>query len=119
MQRYEGNGRMSKAVVHNGVLYLCGQTGTPGRGMKAQTEEVLEKIEALLAQYGSDKRHIISAMIYIGHVSMFAQMNEAWDDWVAPGCEPVRACLEAAANDKRKLVEIVVTAALAEKCEEA
>lgn len=116
MQRYEGNGRMSKAVVHNGVLYLCGQTGTPGKGMKEQTEEILEKIDGLLEQYGSDKKHIISAMIYIEHVSMFAQMNEAWDAWVIPDYEPVRACLEASANDKRKLVEIVVTAALTEKC---
>lgn len=115
MKRYEGNGRMSKAVVHNGILYLCGQTGTPGSSMQEQTQEVLEKIEELLNQYGSDKRHIISATIYIEHASMFAEMNKAWDAWVEPGYEPVRACLEASVNDKRKLVEIVVTAALIEK----
>ena len=26
IQRYEGNGRMSKAVVFNNTIYLCGQT---------------------------------------------------------------------------------------------
>ncbi|MGL4913951.1 MAG: RidA family protein, partial [Romboutsia sp.] len=25
IQRFEGTGRMSRAVVHNNTLYLCGQ----------------------------------------------------------------------------------------------
>jgi enamine deaminase RidA (YjgF/YER057c/UK114 family) len=112
MKRYEGNGRMSKVVEHGGVLYLSGQTGTPGASMQEQTKEVLTKIEQLLGQYGSDKRHILSATIFIEHVSMFADMNAVWDAWVESGYEPARACLEASVNDKRKLVEIVVTAAL-------
>lgn len=112
MKHYEGNGRMSKAVEHNGILYLTGQTGTPGKSMREQTEESLAKIEELLLKYGSDKEHIISATIFIEHVSMFAEMNDVWDRWVVPGYEPTRACLEASVNDKRKLVEIVVTAAI-------
>ena len=112
MEFFEGNGRMSKVVKHNGVLYLCGQTGTPGNNMKEQTAEVLKKVEDLLEKYGSAKKHSISAHIYIEDVAMFGDMNEVWDAWVVPGYEPTRAVLEASVNDKRKLLEVVVTAAV-------
>jgi len=112
LQRYEGNGRMSQAVVHNGVLYLCGQTGTPGDDVAAQMKTILGKIDALLNRYGSDKEHLLSAVIYIQHINMFQEMNAVWDAWLVPGCEPVRTCVEAKANDLKKLVEITVTAAL-------
>ncbi len=46
IKRYEGNGRMSKAVVHGDTLYLCGQTAREGGDVKDQTRIVLEKIEA-------------------------------------------------------------------------
>ncbi|MDL0254371.1 hypothetical protein QQO58_07725 [Clostridioides difficile] len=54
IKRYEGTGRMSRAVVHNNTVYLCGQTHAEG-GVIEQTTEVLAKIEDLLNKYGSDK----------------------------------------------------------------
>ena len=36
IKRYEGNGRMSKAVVHGDTLYLCGQTAREGGDVKDQ-----------------------------------------------------------------------------------
>ena len=47
IQRYEGTGRMSRAVVHNNTVYLCGQTHDEG-DIKEQTKMVLQKIEDLL-----------------------------------------------------------------------
>ncbi|TQX81730.1 RidA family protein, partial [Clostridioides difficile] len=44
IKRYEGTGRMSRAVVHNNTVYLCGQTHAEG-GVIEQTTEVLAKIE--------------------------------------------------------------------------
>ena len=64
IQRYEGNGRMSKAVVFNNTIYLCGQTCGEG-DIKEQTAGVLAKIEDLLNQYGSDKEHILSITVYV------------------------------------------------------
>ena len=54
IQRFENNGRMSKAVIFNNTLYLCGQTCDEG-DIKEQTATVLAKVEDLLNKYGSDK----------------------------------------------------------------
>ena len=62
IQRYEGNGRMSKAVVFNNTIYLCGQTCDEG-DIKEQTATVLAKVEDLLNKYGSDKENILSFVV--------------------------------------------------------
>ena len=63
--RFEGNGRMSRAVRHNDTLYLAGQTAKDAGDITAQTAAVLEKVEQLLEAYGSDRRHMLSAVIYL------------------------------------------------------
>ena len=44
IKRFEGTGRMSKVVEHNGTLYLSGLTNDEG-DMKEQTAAVLAKAE--------------------------------------------------------------------------
>jgi len=51
IQRYEGNGRMSKAVVHNGIVYLCGQVDGSNSDIKNQAKETLAKVDALLVRW--------------------------------------------------------------------
>ena len=53
IKRFETNERMSKVVLHNNTLYLCGQTHDEG-DVIVQTAAILSKIENLLNQYGSD-----------------------------------------------------------------
>ncbi|WP_432666502.1 RidA family protein [Wukongibacter baidiensis] len=113
IKRYEGTGRMSRAVVHNGTIYLCGQTcGDGDKDVKEQTKVVLEKIEDLLNKYGSDKNHILSTTIYLKEISLFQDMNEVWDAWVEDGFEPARACVEAKMAREEILVELSVVAAV-------
>ncbi|TCO72650.1 RidA family protein [Marinisporobacter balticus] len=113
IKRFEGTGRMSRAVVHNGTVYLCGQTcSDEDKDIKEQTKVVLEKIEALLDQYGSDKQHILSTTIYIKDMALFQNMNEVWDAWVENGFEPARACVEAKMAREEILIEMSVVAAV-------
>ncbi|WP_202709965.1 RidA family protein [Sporosalibacterium faouarense] len=113
IKRYEGTGRMSRAVIHNDTVYLCGQTcGDGDKDVKEQTKVVLEKIEELLNKYGSDKHHILSTTIYLKDISLFSEMNEVWDAWVENGFEPARACVEAKMAREEILVEMSVTAAI-------
>ncbi|PID28339.1 MAG: hypothetical protein CSB55_05055 [Candidatus Cloacimonadota bacterium] len=112
IKRFEGTGRMSRAVEHNNTIYLCGQTcGDADAGIKEQTKVVLQKIEDLLNKYGSDKRHILSVTIYLRDMKDFASMNEVWDAWAENGFEPARACVEARMARETILVEMSVTAA--------
>ncbi|WP_024621318.1 RidA family protein [Metaclostridioides mangenotii] len=111
IKRYEGTGRMSRAVVHNNTVYLCGQTHAEG-DVKEQTTEVLKKVEDLLNKYGSDKNHILSANIYLRDMKDFADMNSVWDAWIEDGNEPARACVEARMARESLLVEITIVAAV-------
>jgi len=112
IQRYEGNGRMSKAVVHNDIIYLCGQVGNTEGDIKEQTRETLEKVEKFLVQYGSDKDHILSAVIHLKDIGLFSEMNQVWDNWIQNGSEPARTCVEAKLASEKLLVEVTVIAAL-------
>ena len=111
--RLESGQRMSKAVTHNDTVYLCGQVaGDESAGIQGQTRTMLEKVEALLVRAGSDKRHILSATLYIKDMKYFAGMNEVWEQWVPQGCAPARACVEARMARPELLVEVSVVAAL-------
>jgi len=110
--RLETKTRMSRIVKHNGVIYLCGQVcKDASRGIEEQTSSMLDKVDELLEQAGSDKEHILSATIYIKDMKDFSQMNEVWDNWIPEGYAPARACIEAAMARDVLLVEISVIAA--------
>jgi len=110
--RLETKTRMSRIVKHNGVIYLCGQVcKDASRGIEEQTSSMLDKVDELLEQAGSDKEHILSATIYIKDMKDFSQMNEVWDNWIPEGYAPARACVEAAMARDVLLVEISVIAA--------
>ena len=111
IQRFENNGRMSKAVIFNNTLYFCGQTCDVG-DIKEQTAAVLAKVEDLLNKYGSDKENILSITIYVKDMKDFADMNAVYDAWVAKGHEPARACVEAKMARENLLVEMSVVAAV-------
>lgn len=110
IERLHTGERMSKIVKHNGTIYLCGQVGS-GDTVAQQTRDCLSRIEALLAEAGSDKEHILQAIIWLADMSDFAEMNAVWDAWVPVGHAPARACGEAKLAREALKVEIIITAA--------
>ncbi len=113
IERLHTSNRMSKIVKHNGTVYLCGQVGA-GDTVTQQTQDCLSRIDKLLAEAGSDKAHILQAIVWLSDMKDFAEMNAVWDAWVPEGHAPARACGEAKlARDELK-VEIIITAALAD-----
>lgn len=105
--------RMSKIVTHGDTIYLCGQVGTAGDSVADQTRQCLEKVEALLAEAGSDKNHMLQCIIWLADMADFAEMNDVWDAWVPEGHAPARACGEAKLARPELKVELIVTAAKA------
>ncbi|MGB6128439.1 MAG: RidA family protein [Psychrilyobacter sp.] len=113
IKRHETNKRMSRAVIHNNTVYLCGQVAKDSsKGMKEQTITTLEKVEELLASVGSNKEKILSATIYIKDMSLFQEMNSVWDNWIDEGFAPARACVEAKMAREELLVEVSLIAAV-------
>ena len=110
--RHDENAIMSKVVEHNGVVYISGNTANDNSvGMKEQTEQVLAIIDGYLAKGGTDKSKLLTAMIFISDMSLKPEMNEAWEEWITPGCHPTRACVCSGLGSPQTLVEIIVTAA--------
>ncbi len=113
IQRFDVGPRMSELAVHNGVAYLAGQIPEDASlDITGQTRQVLQAIDALLAQAGTDKTRILRAQIFLADIGEFAGMNQAWDEWVVPGHTPPRATVEARLADPSWKVEIVVMAAV-------
>lgn len=110
--RHHSDARLSRAVVHNGVVYLAGTTAdTRGASSKVQTEEILAKIDALLKLSGSDKSRLLSAVVYVADMRVKPGMDEAWMAWIDPKNPPARATVETRLGTADTLVEIMVTAA--------
>ena len=111
--RHETGVRMSRAVIHHDTVYLCGQVAEDRQAnISEQTRTMLAKVDALLERVGSDREHLLSATIYLKDMSLFEEMNQAWDAWVPEGHAPARACVEARMASPELLVEISVVAAL-------
>jgi enamine deaminase RidA (YjgF/YER057c/UK114 family) len=105
--------RMSKAVVRGKAVYTAGQVAekTKGGSVADQTREILELIDGLLAEAGSEKAKILSATIYLSDIATFAEMNSVWDVWVDKDNPPARATVEAKLVTPDYKVEIAVIAA--------
>jgi enamine deaminase RidA (YjgF/YER057c/UK114 family) len=113
IRRLEAGPRMSQVIIHGDTIYLAGQVADdPTPSVKAQTQQILAKIDRLLAAAGSDNSKILSANIWLADISRFEEMNAVWDAWVARGSTPARAAVEAKLARPANLVEIMVVASV-------
>ncbi|MGB3836415.1 RidA family protein [Castellaniella sp.] len=114
IQRIDSTERLSRIVIHNGVAYIAGVTGSnPEADIKEQTRDALAKIDGYLAQAGTNKSHLLTAQIWLRDIDRdFAGMNAVWAEWVDPQGVPTRATCEAHLARPGLLVEIIVSAAV-------
>jgi enamine deaminase RidA (YjgF/YER057c/UK114 family) len=112
IKRIDQSARRSRALAHNGIVYVSGQVPDDRTGdIASQTQQVLKKIDDLLKEAGTAKNRILSAQIWLQTMEDFAAMNAVWDAWVTPGETPSRCCGKVELNDPKCRIEIVVTAA--------
>jgi enamine deaminase RidA (YjgF/YER057c/UK114 family) len=113
IKRISPGRRMSQAVVHGNLVFLAGQVAqrAAGASVGEQTQDIVARIDALLAEADSDKTKLLSATIWLTDIATFDEMNEVWDAWVAEGAAPARACVEAKLASPQYRVEIAVVAA--------
>ena len=115
IQRHDTKARMSRAVIHNGVAYLCGQVAGPDAregDITEQTESMLARLDELLKEIGSSREQLLSATLYLKNGEDVAAMNAVWDAWVPEGYAPARTCVRAPMPADELKVEITVTTAV-------
>ena len=112
IERKKVGPRLSQAVVHGNTVYLAGIVADhPVPEVAAQTGQILDQIDKLLAECGTDKSKLLMATIWLADIRYYDEMNSVWDKWVTPGQTPARACIESRLAQPKYLVEIRVVAA--------
>ena len=99
-----------RAVIHGGLVFAVAVAPDKAASMYEQTRMALADADATLAEAGTDKSRILSAMVYVADMKQKEEMNRAWDEWADRENPPMRACVGAVLADK-SLVEILITAA--------
>ena len=110
LYRHQPGPRYAEAVVVNGLIFHTQVPANPDADARAQTANVLEQVEALLQELGSDKTRLVDATIFLADLADYDAMNEAWDAWVVAGHTPTRATVQAKLADPRWKVEIKLIA---------
>ena len=100
-----------RAVVHNGVVSFFAVSPSKAMPMYEQSRAALAEVDRILAEVGSSKDRILTAMVYIADMDRKEEMNRAWDEWADLAHPPMRACVGATLTGD-SLIEIVMTAAV-------
>jgi enamine deaminase RidA (YjgF/YER057c/UK114 family) len=110
--RIRPNARLSEGIVANGFLLLSGLTARDKiNDVKAQTRDVLQQIDELLAEAGCTKADLVSVQIWLANIFDFDAMNSVWENWVDGRNPPTRATVESKLAGSGSLVEMKATAA--------
>ena len=75
------------AVIYNKTVYLSGQVPNiptlSTSTITEQTQQTLDKIDALLHECGTDRSRILSSQVWVKDIERdFQGMNEVWNAWV-------------------------------------
>ena len=112
VRRIRPGRRMSEAVIHNDRVFTSGLTADPPAGSaEEQTRNILQQIDRLLEEAGTDKTRLLIANIWLSDMRYFDDMNKAWDAWISKDNCPTRTTLEAKLASPDYLVEIAIIAA--------
>jgi reactive intermediate/imine deaminase len=109
-------GPYSQAVRSGDTLYLSGQTPlVPSTGelaagdIAAQTQQVFENLQAVLAAAGASFDHVVRVGIYLTDLGNFAAVNEVMKRYFAEPY-PARSTIGVAALPRGAAVEIDLVA---------
>ena len=105
-------GPYSQAVKANNVLYVSGQVAielAPLGDIRAETEQVMKNIGAILQAAGMDYTNIVKASIFVKDMNNFAAINEIYGRFFTAE-PPARETVEVARLPKDVNVEISVIA---------
>ena len=107
--RTEPNQILSKAVEYHGFVFTQGMVAHDlTKDAKGQTQDILEQLDTLLEEHGTDKTRILQAQIWLKDINDRTALNEVWSAWLPENGAPARACVQAVMADPKMLVEIML-----------
>jgi len=109
--RLDNSRRWSDVVIYSGIARWVEVAENVSADARSQITQVLQQIDATLAQVGSNNSRLLEVLIFLADLNDVPTLNELWDDWVPEGHPPIRACVQAGLAVGYR-VEMVVTAAV-------
>lgn len=97
--------KLTDFIFCSGQLGLNPATGELVEGVKAQAEQAMKNLKAVLEAGGSSVDKIVKTTIFLKNIGDFPVVNEAYGSFF-PGDKPARSTVEVAALPKGGLVEI-------------
>src|SRR4029079_9209577 len=89
-----------RAVIHGDLVFAVAVAPDKVASMYEQTRMALADADATLAEAGTDKSRILSAMVYVADMKQKEEMNRAWDEGADRKNPPMRACVGAELADR-------------------
>ena len=112
IKRNHPGASLSRLVECGNLVFVAGTTAdNKSANCKAQTEEVLKKIDRLLDEAGTNKSRILWCNVWVSDIREKDQMDAAWQAWVDPDNKPARATVEARLATPDTRVEIMMICA--------
>ncbi len=109
-------GPYAQAIKVNGLIYTAGQIPIDPKtgnfvegGIAAQTRQVLENLQAVLAAAGSSLDQVVKATVFLKNIADFAVMNEVYSEYLG-NARPARSTVAVAELPRGALVEIDLVA---------
>ena len=112
-------GPYSQAKMVGNFVFASGQipvdpaTGeVAGDKIETQAEQSCKNVGAILEEAGLTFDNVVKTTCFLADMADYAQLNQAWDEWVDSQNPPSRATVEAKLADPDWKVEIVIIAAV-------
>ncbi len=100
---------LARAVEYHGFIFTQGVVASDtGQDIRGQTRDVLDQLDVLLEQHGTDKTRLLQAQIWLKDIADRVALNEVWSAWLPEDGAPARACVQAVLADPAYLVEIML-----------
>ncbi|MHB8599931.1 MAG: RidA family protein [Ktedonobacteraceae bacterium] len=105
-------GPYSQAIRCGQFVYASGQIALDpasgelvGDGVQAQTQRVLQNVQALLASAGTSLANVVKTTVFLTSMSDFQAMNDVYASYFS-GVAPARSTVAVAELPRKALVEI-------------
>lgn len=92
-------------VFASGAIGVNSETGDVAAGIEGQTKQVMDNLEAVLAEAGTNFSKVVKFTIYLNSMDDFAKVNEVYGAYLEKPF-PARATVEVSRLPKDMLVEM-------------
>ena len=110
-------GAYNQAVLFGNMLFVSGQIPMDPAtnklvqsSIKAETEQVMNNLKAILTEAGMDFENVIKTSIFIGDMNNFEEINKIYSSFFNESTAPARETVEVANLPKFVNVEISLIA---------